>query len=183
MLPDLFDYSRFTDDEILNLARDESSLTDEGKAALGAELSRRKITTNDIQMYAAETRALEEAPNRELQKLLAPMPYGNKKFLGRSNLSCDASSGCEEYDATLWLAVFFFPWIPLGTYRLRRDRSREHWWDLFDPDIEVLEKLPLNWEQIARTWLVALCIVFAAILVFPRILPSLNRLRRLNHRN
>jgi hypothetical protein len=94
----------------------------------------------------------------------------------------DTTSGFEEYDATLWFVVYWFPLIPLGTYRIKRNRSRERWWN-FNPDIAILTKLPLNWEQILRTWLIAVSVLFAVILILPHLLPLLTGLaNQLNHR-
>lgn len=183
MYLDVAQYQHLSDDEILNLARDETNLTDEARKALSVELSRRNISLSDIQTYAAETGALETAENHELRKLLAPKVYGNKKFLGKNNFIGDASSGSEEYDATLWFVVYWFPLFPLGTYRVRRNRSRKRWWNFFNPDIAIVTKLPLNWEQILRTWLIAVPVLFAAILILPHILPFVTGLAgRLNHR-
>lgn len=183
MYLDVAQYQQLSDDEILNLARDQMNLTgDEAREALSVELSRRNISLSDIQTYAAETGALDTAENHQLRKLLAPKVYGNKKFLGRNNFVGDASSGSEEYDATLWFVVYWFPLIPLGTYRVRRNRSPKRWWNLHR-DIAIMTKLPLNWKQILRTWLIAVSVVFAAILILPHIAPFLTGLvGRLNHR-
>lgn len=170
---DLSFYQQLSDDEILNLARDEANLTDQAKCALTSELSRRNLSVADVQTYETETRVLEEADERRRLKLLNPRFSQNKKFWGRGNFVANAISGCEEYDATLWFVVFWFPLIPLGTYRVERNQSRERWWDFLTPDITVVTKLPLNWEQILGTWLIAVSALFVAVLTLPHILPLL----------
>jgi hypothetical protein len=178
---DVSHYQQLSDDEILNLARDLSNLTDEAKDALNLEISRRNLSADDIQTYATETAILEDSENRQRQKLLSPNLSRNKEFFGRANFVHDDSSGNQQYDATLWFVVFWFPLIPLGAYRVRRKGG---WWRNFlIPNIEVVAKLPLNWEQIFRTWLVAVSLLFAAILILPHIWPSFATLaQRLNHR-
>ncbi|HEY1264576.1 MAG TPA: hypothetical protein VGF06_13705 [Terriglobales bacterium] len=175
-------YQQLSDDEILNIARDEADLTDEAKTALALELSRRNIASADIQTYSAETQVLEAAEEQKRAQLLASRH--NRKFLGKANFVSDHGSGSEEYDATLWLVAFWFPWVPLGSYRVRRNRAQERWWNIFDPNITILHKLPLNWEQILRTWLIAACILFAVFLTLPRLLPFIvNLVDHLNHQS
>ena len=178
---DVSHYQQLSDDEILNLARDISDLTDEAKDALKLEIARRNLSSEDVQRYATETGILEDSENRRRQKLLNPTFSRNKEFFGRANFVRDNGSGSQEYDATLWFVVFWFPLIPLGAYRVRR---RGGWWRNFlIPNIEVVAKLPLNWEQIFRTWLIAVSFLFVSILILPHIWPSLAALaQRLNHR-
>jgi hypothetical protein len=178
---DVSHYQQLSDDEILNLARDIGNLTDEAKDALNLEISRRNLSSDDIQTYATETRVLEGVESRRRQKLLNPNFSRNKQFFGRANFVRDDSSGIQEYDATLWFVVFWFPLIPLGAYRVRRGGG---WWrNFFIPNVEVVTKLALNWEQILRTWLIAVSVLFAAILILPHILPQLATLAQwFNHR-
>jgi|SRR6185312_11933905 hypothetical protein len=174
-------YQQLSDDEILNLARDETNLTVEAKDALKSEISRRNISSGDIQTYEIETRALEDEENSRRQKLLNPTFSRNKEFFGRANFVRDDGSGFQEYDATLWFVVFWFPLIPLGAYRVRRKGRR--WRNFLIPDITVVTKLPLNWEQILRTWLIGVSVLFGVILILPYVLPLLGRLAgTLNHR-
>jgi hypothetical protein len=59
------DYAERSDDELLHLASDRASLTDEAAAALQAELSRRKLTESDQAKYQ---KAVEHQERRDALK-------------------------------------------------------------------------------------------------------------------
>jgi hypothetical protein len=55
-------YSKFSEDEILNLAQDLSALTDEARSALDVELKRRTISLDDIAEYGRHIATVKESP-------------------------------------------------------------------------------------------------------------------------
>ena len=50
--------------------------------------------------------------------------------------------------ATLFAVVFFMPLIPLGTHRIRKSAIRGG-----SMTIQRIERLPLRWDQVLRTYL------------------------------
>jgi len=66
----------------------------------------------------------------------------------------------EEYDATLWFVLFWFPVVPIASYRIRR-RVR-NWWQGFETgDVTAVERYPRDWNQISATWIKTALIIVA----------------------
>ncbi len=79
MLSDLSSqYAEFTDDELLHLASDRKSLTDEAVAALDTELRRRNLNESDQREHVRFAHRMEQ---REF-RLAAARCSGNVNFLG-----------------------------------------------------------------------------------------------------
>jgi hypothetical protein len=67
----------------------------------------------------------------------------------------------EEYGATEFLVLSYFPLVPLGAYRVSREQGSK--------ELQFVSKQPLNWLQIAWTWMKSLGVVaavgFAIVLI------------------
>ena len=79
-------------------------------------------------------------------------------FYGKRNYRTDGI--LEELDTTQWLAVVWLPIVPLKSVSIARKRradlissmARNIWWS---ETIHVLGRRPLDWSQIALTYLKA----------------------------
>ena len=164
------DYQQLTNEEIMSLASQRGDLTDEARLALDCEQRSRNITPQTISSYAAETVRMKQA---EALNIGIPRTHRGigRRFFGKNNYQLDSQFAFEEFDTTLWFVLFWFPLVPLGTYRVRRKRRRS-WWRgiLGEDDLSVIHKLRRNWEQIFLTWIEAVLITFAILLILPWLL-------------
>ncbi len=149
----MVEYEKLTDDEIIRLAAERDQLTEEARFALDAELNRRRIGIDEIKVFEAALRADREEEEKVKRSNL--FRGTNKQFYGKGRYTCNEDHRIEEFDTTLWFVVFFFPLVPLGSYRIRR-RLRPRWNILASDTIHVVQRLPTNWEQILLTWITAL---------------------------
>jgi len=86
-------------------------------------------------------------------------------FFGKGNRRRDPSGLFEQYDATLWFVVFWFPVFPIATYTVRRDFSRRLGISWAGNEV-ASERHPRNWEQILLTWVKAGAFVVILRLAF-----------------
>jgi len=153
------DYQRLSDDEILALASQPNDLTDEARRLLDAELHQRNLGPGEIRAYESETAEFNKARALNIGTPTTFRGTG-RRFFGKSNYHYDSLSGSEEFDTTLWFVLLMFPLVPLGTYRLRRQRSENWWQRVFSrPDFIVIDKLSRNWAHIFVTWIKAVVLV------------------------
>ena len=145
-------YQQMADDDLLRLSLDLEFLVPEAQNALRLELERRHLASQEVlaQFREEEKRRIAEASFDVSQELY----YGcGKRLYGKANLE---ARGLEiEYDTTLFGLVFYFPLVPLGTFRISRDQNANQ--------TRVLEKKPLLWSQVWLTWLKAVLIAAAII--------------------
>ena len=158
----MFEYDNLTEDELLQLAVERDELTEEARLALDTELSRRRIGSDEIKVLEAEARAArEKEENLSVSNLFRG---ANKEFYGKGTYTHDVRNRVEEFDTTLWFVVFYFPLIPLGSYRIRR-RFRSRWNIFASETVHVVRQLPRYWEQILLTWIKASAVLLALRLV------------------
>jgi len=159
-------YQNLSTDELLHLAEERDRLTDEARLALDAELSRRELSSSDIDSYRTARLAFETA--EKLKR--APRPFipdvglGRKSY-GRANRRRDPESNSEQYEATLWFAVLWFPVFPIATYTVQRNLER--WWGGVSASDEIpIERHSRNWNQILLTWVEASALLLVARIAF-----------------
>ena len=108
-------YSKLSNDEILNLAAGLDSLTDDAQSVLTAELAARKLSMVDIAEY------------QNYLSTARPGPLRGKKeeFVTRTFNGC----GTMIYGKTLWITILWVPVFPLRRMKLQRysspNRKRE----------------------------------------------------------
>ncbi len=169
------EYQHLTVDELLHLAEEREQLTDEARLVLDAELSRRRLSSSDIDSYRLQCAAADNAEklNRAAPQYISTVGLG-KKFLGKANRCRDPLGGFEEYDTTLWFVVLRLPIFPIATYTVRRDLER--WLGMvFASDEIALQRHPRNWDQILLTWVKASALLLALRLAFLMLLHHLRR--------
>jgi hypothetical protein len=66
----------------------------------------------------------------------------------------------ETFDTTVFILFFWLPMIPTASYRVTRRK------EFLSGEFAVLERLPLQWEQVLTIWIVASSLVLAVIWVW-----------------
>jgi hypothetical protein len=144
------EYRNKTNKELLRLALTPEQLTPEAQVTLTAELATRGINGKanlDAARHEEEQRQAEN--DRELGTLgfVFPIGVGRMRF-GKANRVYDPETDAERFKTTIFIVLLCFPLIPTGTYLVERKRVL--------PDKLIgIEKLPLDWEQVLRVWVVA----------------------------
>jgi hypothetical protein len=144
------EYREKTDRELLRLALTAEQLTPEAKVVLTGELLRRRIDTEDhLDAVRQEEQERKTENERNIGRLFLVSAFGvGRMRFGKADLVCDAKTGIERFKTTIFIVLFCFPLIPTGTYLAERKPVR--------PDaVTGLEKLPLDWEQVLKVWIVA----------------------------
>ncbi|HYL11624.1 MAG TPA: hypothetical protein VEV41_01220 [Terriglobales bacterium] len=72
----------------------------------------------------------------------------------------------ERFKTTVFVVLFWLPLIPTGTFLVERKRS------FLSNQLTVLKRLPLDWEQVLKVWVVTACTLLAVIWTF-KLLPRL----------
>ena len=112
----MLEYQHLTNDELLHLADEREQLTDEARLALDAELSRRRLSTSDLDSFLdsfkQQCAAEEEADKlrRAAPQLMAHGSFG-KKLFGKAQRRRDRSGLFELYESTLWFCSSVVPII------------------------------------------------------------------------
>ncbi|HXM67285.1 MAG TPA: hypothetical protein VN911_11180 [Candidatus Acidoferrum sp.] len=152
------DYATKTDEELLHIALDAESLTPDARSALSSELKKRQLDSPDeLTKFVAERRYHQHLDDINLGNLVLVVPHGvGRRAYGRTNIETIGTR--EEYDTTVFGVVFYFPLIPLATYRFSREQGSKQF--------VVREKKPTNWSQVLSVWLKAGSIVALIMLVF-----------------
>ena len=125
-------------------------LTPEANVALTDELAKRRIGSSEHLDAAREEERERKAENDRNLGTLGFIPHigiGRMRF-GKGDRLCNAETGLERFKTTVFVVLFWFPLIPRGTYLVEQKRG-------LLSEITGLEKLPLDWEQILKVWVVA----------------------------
>ncbi|MBZ5648547.1 MAG: hypothetical protein LAN37_15135 [Acidobacteriia bacterium] len=162
------EYGSKSDEELLRLALQPAQLTPEANAALAGELAKRRINGRE-HLEAARQQERERKAERDKDpgRLFFIRPYGiGRKRFGKAERTYDADSGLERFKTTVFVVLFWLPLIPTGTYLVERKR------EFLSGEMTVLQKLPLDWEQVLKVWVVAAASLLAFIWVI-KLLPRL----------
>jgi hypothetical protein len=153
------EYTTKSNEELLRLALDTTQLTIEANFALSAELRNRGLDTKD-QIHNFRQLEYERKQKEELDIgrlwLLHPYGIGRKRFC-EGRYSFDSASGIEEFTTTIFVILLWLPLIPTGTYRVRREKG------VRPIQINAIQRLPLDWGQVAKVWLLMLLSVLLLI--------------------
>jgi len=163
------EYKGKTDEELLRLSLDAEHLTPEADAALNGELARRHINkTERLKAFRGEEEQRKEEQNRDPGSMFIIHAYGiGRKRFGKAEHIYNPETGMERFKTTVFVVFFWLPLVPTGTFLVERKR------EFLSNQMTVLERLPLDWEQVLKVWVVASATLLAVIWVFkllPRIL-------------
>lgn len=154
------EYEAKTDDELLRLAVKPADLTPEAHIALNFELSKRRLNQPErLEAFRRDDLRRKEELAKGPLKLWTFRGMGSDRF-GKADCTYNPKTGLEQFRTTVFVVILGFPLIPTRTFRIERKRG----W--FSNRMTVLERLPLDWEQILKVWIVAAGCVFALIVAF-----------------
>ncbi|MGC2061171.1 MAG: hypothetical protein WA653_23125 [Candidatus Sulfotelmatobacter sp.] len=153
------EYQSKTDDELLRLALDSEQLTPEAGAALNDELARRRIDKNEqLQAFIEQEEQRKKEQRRNPGNLFVLHPYGvGRDRFGKVGCIYSPETAKERFKTTVFVVLLWLPLIPTGTFIVEKKRS------FFSRQVTILERLPLDWEQVLKVWVVAFAILLAVI--------------------
>jgi hypothetical protein len=160
------EYRGKTDEELLRLALEPEKLTPEANAVLNDELARRRIKTERLNAFRDEEEQQEKEERKKPGRLGLYRGIGRERY-GKAERTYSPETGMERFKTTVFIVLLWLPLIPTGTFLVERKRQ------FLSNQITVLERLPLNWEQVLKVWVVASAILLVVIWIFkllPRIL-------------
>jgi len=160
------EYRGKTDEELLRLALDPEQLTPETNVVLHDELARRRINNAEgLSAFRKEEEQRKEEQRKNIGSLFVFHPYGiGRKRFGKAGRIYNPETGMERFKTTVFVVLFWLPLIPTGTFLIERKRA------FLSNQMKVLEKLPLDWEQVLTVWVITSAILLVVILMF-RLLP------------
>ncbi len=153
-------YEIKTDEELLRLALDSEQLTPEATAALNNELVKRRIDgTERLNVFRAEKEHCEAEQGKTPGSLFVVHAYGIvRQRFGKADYEYSSETGMERFKTTVFIVLFWLPLLPTGTYFVERKK------EFLSSDMRVLERLPLDWEQVLKVWIIAagslLCLIW-----------------------
>ncbi|MBI3476929.1 MAG: hypothetical protein HY010_14445 [Acidobacteria bacterium] len=151
------DYATKSDDELLTLALEFDSLTEEAQRVLSTELRRRSLDAPErLAAFSAQQAQDKHFDDLNLGRLGLSGQGMGKRLYGRSNVEVRGVG--EEYNATLFVVIFFFPLVPTATYRFFREQGSK--------EFQVLAKKPIDWARVAIVWVKAVAVIAAVPWVF-----------------
>jgi hypothetical protein len=152
------EYENKSDQELLLLAVDPSQLTDNANQALSTELRKRGLASqkiNDFRQVESERKQKEE---NDIGRLWLNTRYGvGRQRFCKGDYSFDLASETEEFTTTVFILILFLPVIPVGTYRVKRNKQS------FAKQLRGIQKLPLDWGQVMQVWLITMIVVLLII--------------------
>ena len=162
------EYQAKTDEELLRLAFDPGQLTPEASSVLNDELALRGINSAErLNAFRDEEEQFKEEQSRDIGKLFVVHLYGiGRKRFGKAERTYDRETGKERFKTTVFVVLFWLPLIPTGTFLVERERA------FLSNEMTVLKRLPLDWEQVLKVWVVAAGTLLAVIWAF-KLLPRL----------
>jgi hypothetical protein len=147
-------YRAKSDDELLRLAVSPDQLTDEARTALQVELATRNLDDNE---HLAAARNQEKARKADIGNLMFVPHFGvGRMRFGRAGRTFDPITLRERFSTTVFIVLLCFPFVPTGTYLVERQPE-------FPDHLTSLERLPLDWQQVLKVWIVTIGSILACI--------------------
>lgn len=119
--------------ELDRLVGEFDDLVDDARRVLIAELKARGRNEQEVSLLveAARKRRLPlasvEGADLDLTAQIGGLRRVNgigRAFYGKANRVHDEVYGYDEFDTTLWWTLFWIPFIPRGSFRIRRKQAR-----------------------------------------------------------
>jgi hypothetical protein len=161
------EYGHKSDEDLLRLALNTETLTPDALFVLSSELTRRGLNSPEClgaarREEAARKAEIERDPGKQF---LVPLWGVGRMRFGKADKVYDPNTGLERFKTTVFIVLLWLPLIPTGTYLIERDRK-------LPDDLHPLEKLPLDWEQVLKVWVVAATSLLALVWL-AKLLPRL----------
>jgi len=166
-MPVVFDpasYEQMSDGALMRIAMERDELTPEALAALEAQLAKRGLGEEQQRAFALTYRI---ETDREIQqhssgKRMLPWTGSYFGYYGKRDLV--RMQNREQFQTTMWFCILWIPLIPLGSCIVHRTTST--WLGLLD-DVRKIRRVPLDWEQVFKTWAVTALVLAGLYLVGP----------------
>ena len=152
------EYTNKTDEELMRLALYPEQLIPAACAALQEQLAKRAINSRRLDTFREQEKQRDAEDRRDMAPLfLIPHIGIGRMRYGRGHRSLESSTSIECFTTTVFLVVFWIPLIPIGTYLVEGKQSS--WFDWYlQKQLKVLDKLPLDWEQVLKIWIVSVIV-------------------------
>ena len=134
-------YAGLSDDEILHIASDYSSLEQDAQVSLTVELGRRNLTQTDVLQHQERVASFkpEDVWGKDEHITRSVNGFGTAIY-GKRDFEPDGS-----FVATKWVVALFFPLVPLASMRVKVIKSG---WFRYDSYL-VRQRTRPNWRQVA----------------------------------
>lgn len=150
-------YRELDDDALLRIAADRKDLTFEATIALEAELSARRLSQSQIDELASGDRLAER---REARKTARKKAVNGLTQL-HGHWHAQRKMNLELYTATSFVTIFWFPLIPIGTFKVLGHRGVRRWYAGY----KTMEQIPIDWRQVLWIWCRSLLVLFVVVRV------------------
>jgi len=168
IMPDTSELARYyeslTDGELLIL-NSEGGFTEDAAHVLGQELKRRNLAAGDLTKYLvpARIRLREEAQEKGFRARGPGLLFFGRRYLNESDRKANIQV------RTKWFALGGMPIIPIASYRFKcsgeQGKSALRDWLSNDPEQRVIQRVPLNWNQVFLTWMKTAIFVLVVFLL------------------
>ena len=157
-------YEQMSDGALLRIAMDRAELTDEAAAVFDAELAKRGLGEEQVRSFAITYRAETNMELEDYRRRHPMLPWTSafEGYYGKRDVV--QMHNREQFQTTMWFCLFWIPLVPLGSYIVHRTTTT--WLGLFD-DVRKVRKVPLDWEQVFKTWAVAALVIAGLYFVGP----------------
>jgi len=153
-----------SDGALMRIAMDRDELTPEAGAALEAQLAKRGLGEEQQRAFALTYRIETDRDIQQHSTGRPTLPWTGSYFGYYGKRDLVKMHNREQFQTTMWFCLFWIPLIPLGSYLVHRTTST--WLGLFD-DVRTIRKVPLDWEQVFKTWAVTALVLAALYFVGP----------------
>lgn len=141
-------YQHMTDGQLLQVAN-EGGLVPEAELIIAEELHRRNLKKSDLPKYRPSARERLESESHERWFPLVRYHSLGFGFYGRKYLN--ENDRKENIQVRTKFFVFTIPLVPIASYRFKcsGDSNKRFQWNT---QYRVLNRVPLNWDQVFLTW-------------------------------
>jgi hypothetical protein len=152
------EYENRSDDELLRLVMSPDNLMPEAREVLTMELRKRGIATPQrLADFCKQEQDRKEEIERTPGSLFTFRGIGRSHY-GKADRNFDVASGITTFRTTVFLVFLYSPLIPSGTYLVQQRPD--------EAQVTFRKKLPLDWEQILKVWVVTAAVWLAVMLSF-----------------
>jgi hypothetical protein len=150
------------DRKILGLVA-EGGMTPNGANALAQVMNRRRMSQRDVSNYVQALEASRPKPPVFQNFVAYPLGIGitfrGKKFASGADLDSEIQT------STRWIIFFWVPIVPISTWRFV-DLGGTRGFFSSSRDYRIVQKVPLDWVQIMKTWVASTIAIFAVVGIF-----------------
>jgi hypothetical protein len=153
------EYTHRSNDELVRLWSERTTLVPEARDALALEIQNRRLNLDaELERFSKRARAEDRREwRKQANAVKEGYQQGGRGRVGRANYTFNSNTGHEEFDSTEFIFVAHFPLIPVKAYRVQRspkmDRTR------------ILREVPISWPNVRLIWARAFFIAAGILLL------------------